>query len=89
MQGMRAVVALAQEPTAEERAEAAAANETWVAYPDDSPRRSPFFAGDSRAAMVPLLAHQARPSLLVIPGVLSCHLYSFWPRSVGLEPAMQ
>ncbi|KAK9916685.1 hypothetical protein WJX75_005772 [Coccomyxa subellipsoidea] len=49
--GMRAVVALAQEPTAQERTEAAAANETWVAYPDDSPRRSPFFAGDSRAAM--------------------------------------
>jgi hypothetical protein len=86
---MRAVVALAQEPTAQERTEAAAANETWVAYPDDSPRRSPFFAGDSRAAMVPLLAHQARPSLLMFSGDVSCFLSSFLPRSVGLEPAMQ
>ena len=56
---MRAVIALAKEPSTEDRLEAAAANETWVAHPDDSPRRSPFFAGDSRAAMVPLLAHQA------------------------------
>ncbi len=59
VQGMRAVIALAKEPSTEDQLEAAAANETWVAYPDDSPRRSPFFAGDSRAAMVPLLAHQA------------------------------
>ncbi|EIE26267.1 hypothetical protein COCSUDRAFT_39407 [Coccomyxa subellipsoidea C-169] len=50
-QGMRAVIALAKEPSTEDQLEAAAANETWVAYPDDSPRRSPFFAGDSRAAM--------------------------------------
>ncbi|CAL8466520.1 g6056 [Coccomyxa elongata] len=49
--GMRAVVALVQEPTDVEKAEAAANNETWVTFPDDSPRRSPFFAGDSRAAM--------------------------------------
>lgn len=89
LQGMRAVVALAQEPSAQERAEAAAANETWVAYPDDSPRRSPFFAGDSRAAMVPLLAHQAGPSLLMFSGIVSCFLSSFGPRCLGLDPAVQ
>jgi len=57
-QGIRAVVALEKAVGAADKAEAAAVNETWVVYPDDSPRRSPFFAGDSRAAMVPLLAHQ-------------------------------
>ncbi len=60
---MRAVVALVQEPSDAEKAEAAANNETWVTFPDDSPRRSPFFAGDSRAAMVPLLAHEARSAI--------------------------
>ncbi len=65
MQGIRAVVASVQEPSEAEKAEAAANNETWVTFPDDSPRRSPFFAGDSRAAMVPLLAHEVMLPFLV------------------------
>ena len=33
-------------------------NETWSYYPDDSPLRS-YYGGDTRAALVPYLAHQA------------------------------
>ncbi|KDD73155.1 hypothetical protein H632_c2477p0 [Helicosporidium sp. ATCC 50920] len=32
-------------------------NETWSYYPDDHPRRS-LYAGDTRAALVPFLAHR-------------------------------
>lgn len=60
-QGLTTVVALEAHAKESEAEDAAANNETWVSYPDDSPRRSPFFAGDSRAAMVPLLAHEVRP----------------------------
>lgn len=59
------MVALEKEVDAADKAEAAAVNETWVVYPDDSPRRSPFFAGDSRAALVPLLAHQVTSFFLL------------------------
>ncbi len=32
--------------------------ETWVAYPDDKPLHSLALKGDSRAALVPFLAHK-------------------------------
>lgn len=32
-------------------------NETWAHYPDDAPKRS-LYAGDTRAALVPFLAHK-------------------------------
>ena len=33
-------------------------NETWSYYPDDLPLRS-YYGGDTRAALVPYLAHEA------------------------------
>lgn len=58
MQGMGGVVAFATEQDEEARREAAAANETWLAYPDDDPLRTVTSGADSRAALTPLLAHQ-------------------------------
>ena len=57
---MRGVVAFATEQDEEARSEAAAANETWLAYPDDSPVRTVTSGADSRAALAPLLAHQVK-----------------------------
>lgn len=38
-------------------ADGRAHNETWMYYPDDTPLRS-MYAGDSRAALMPFLAHK-------------------------------
>ncbi|KFM22999.1 hypothetical protein F751_0357 [Auxenochlorella protothecoides] len=43
-------------PTPEVVAEGLLHNETWAYYPDDKPRRS-MYAGDTRAGLVPFLAH--------------------------------
>lgn len=55
---MRGVVAFATEQDAQTRSKAAAANETWLAYPDDDPVRTVTSGADSRAALAPLLAHR-------------------------------
>lgn len=60
-QGIRTYVASNQTLTAEERPAVAALGETWEAYPDDVPLRSLALKGDSRAALVPFLAHRFRP----------------------------
>ncbi|KAK9917000.1 hypothetical protein WJX75_009748 [Coccomyxa subellipsoidea] len=57
-QGVRTVVALDAQPSAEQQSEAAAAGETWVFYPNDLPKRSAY-SGDTRWALTPFLAHQA------------------------------
>ena len=57
---MRGVVAFATEQDEHMREEAAAANETWLAYPDDDPVRTATSGADTRAALMPLLAHQVR-----------------------------
>ena len=57
---MRGVVAFAMEQGEHARRDAAAANETWLAYPDDDPVRTVTSGADSRAALVPLLAHQVK-----------------------------
>ena len=58
VQGMRGVVAFATEQEEALIREGIAANETWIAYPDDDPVRTSTSAADSRAALVPLLAHK-------------------------------
>ena len=65
---MRGAVAFAAEQEQGLAEEAAAANETWLVYPDDDPVRTVTSAADSRAAIVPLLAHQVN----VIPRVWAC-----------------
>jgi hypothetical protein len=57
---MRGAVAFAAEQEQGLAEEAAAANETWLVYPDDDPVRTVTSAADSRAALVPLLAHQVK-----------------------------
>ena len=65
MQGMRGVVAFATKQHEHTGREAAAANETWLAYPDDDPVRTVTSGADSRAALAPLLAHQVGSSVAV------------------------
>ena len=55
---MRGVVAFAREQDESARREAAALNETWLAYPDGKPLRAVTLGAESRAALAPLLAHQ-------------------------------
>ena len=62
VQGMRGVVAFATEQDEQAREGAAAAHETWVAYPNDDPVRTVTSGADSRAALVPLLAHKVKLS---------------------------
>ena len=47
---------------------AAAHNETYEFYPDDVPLHSLALKGDSRAALVPFMAHRCAPSSLLLPG---------------------
>lgn len=54
---MRTYIALNHPPTEEQIADGKLHNETWGHYPDDNPRRS-MYPGDSRAGLVPFLAHQ-------------------------------
>ncbi|KAK9807756.1 hypothetical protein WJX72_008195 [[Myrmecia] bisecta] len=55
--GIRTFIASSHEPSAEQKAEGKAFQEVWSSYPDDNPVRS-FYAGDSRAALMPFLAHR-------------------------------
>lgn len=59
-QGIRTVVAMDAYPTEEQRRGAAEAEETWVFYPNDLPKRSAY-SGDTRWALTPFLAHQVAP----------------------------
>ena len=45
------------EPTAALIEDGRKHNETWTWYPDDMPLRS-LYGGDSRAALVPFIAHR-------------------------------
>ena len=45
---------------------AAAHNETYVFYPDDTPLHSLALKGDSRAALVPFMAHRCAPSSVLL-----------------------
>ncbi|KAK9815274.1 hypothetical protein WJX72_000949 [[Myrmecia] bisecta] len=56
-QGIRAFIASDAELSDEQKAERRAFNETWCNYPNDEPLRS-YYPGDSRAALVPFLAHR-------------------------------
>ena len=40
--------------------------ETWHAYPDDKPLHSLALKGDSRAALVPFLAHRYAQAPIVV-----------------------
>ncbi len=57
-QGLRTLVATNETPPVWKVKEGRKHNETWTWYPDDEPLRS-LYAGDSRAAMVPFIAHKA------------------------------
>lgn len=54
---MRTFIAHSDPPPQEVIEEAAMNNETWSWYPDDKPKRS-LYPGDSRAGLVPFLAHR-------------------------------
>lgn len=69
---MRGAVAFAAEQEQGLAEEAAAANETWLVYPDDDPVRTVTSAADSRAAIVPLLAHQVQCDTLQPSAKPSC-----------------
>ncbi|KAK9807886.1 hypothetical protein WJX72_012243 [[Myrmecia] bisecta] len=56
-QGVRTYIGGNKEASDTERAESAAYNEVLGFYPDDDPPRS-FYAADSRAALMPFLAHR-------------------------------
>eukprot|EP00891_Asterochloris_glomerata_P009889 jgi/Astpho2/9889/fgenesh1_pg.00152_%23_12_t len=56
--GMRTFVAGNTPPSDTQVEEGKRFNETWSFYPDDVPLRS-MYGGDSRAALVPYLAHKA------------------------------
>lgn len=56
-QGMRTVISSNNQPAEELLRDGQLHNETWVTYPDDNPLRS-LYGGDSRAALVPFLAHR-------------------------------
>ena len=56
-QGTRTLIAANFHPSEAMLADGRAHNETWVYYPDDVPLRS-MYAGDSRAALMPFLAHK-------------------------------
>ena len=72
MQGTKTVVAV-NDPQLVSRyaAEAAAANEIWVAYQDDSPPLRAKHPGDPRAAFTPWLAHQV--CTVTAPGNICIH----------------
>ena len=56
--GMRTFIASNKVLTLKQQQEAAQLhNETWTWWPDDEPRRS-MYQGDTRAAIVPFLAHE-------------------------------
>ncbi|KAK9811263.1 hypothetical protein WJX72_000828 [[Myrmecia] bisecta] len=55
-QGIRTVVLSDKASSNDRLAEGKQFNETWAAYPDDSPLRS-LYPGDSRAALAPFVAH--------------------------------
>ena len=76
MQGMRGVIAFAREQDERARRESAAANETWLAYPDDNPVRTVISGADSRAALAPLLAHQVGSHASTASGAFcSAHVF--------------
>lgn len=54
---MRTLIAANFHPSDAMQEEGRAFNETWIYYPDDVPLRS-LYAGDSRAALMPFLAHK-------------------------------
>ncbi|KAK9807637.1 hypothetical protein WJX72_005062 [[Myrmecia] bisecta] len=56
-QGIRTFIATNHEPAKELVQEGARFQEVWSSYPDDTPRRS-YYEGDSRAALMPFLAHK-------------------------------
>lgn len=56
-QGIRTLIAANFHPSEAMLADGRAHNETWMYYPDDVPLRS-LYAGDSRAALMPFLAHK-------------------------------
>ena len=58
MQGVRTFVATNYNLTEGNRTANAAHNETYAYYPDDAPLHSLALKGDSRAALVPFLAHE-------------------------------
>ena len=58
MQGIKTFIATNYNLTEGNRTAAAAHNETYAHYPDDSPLHSLALKGDSRAALVPFLAHE-------------------------------
>lgn len=55
--GVRTVIANNFHPTEAMIEEGKLHNETWVYYPDDNPLRS-MYGGDSRAALMPFIAHK-------------------------------
>lgn len=56
-QGIRTFIATNVKPSPELIEEGKRHNETWAHYADDQPLRS-LYAGDTRAGMVPFLAHK-------------------------------
>lgn len=56
-QGVRALIASNEKPSAAQVEEGNMFNETWTWWPDDLPQRS-MYVGDTRAAIVPFLAHK-------------------------------
>jgi len=55
---MRTFIAHSDSPPLDVIQEAAMHNETWSWYPDDTPYRRSLYPGDSRAGLVPFLAHR-------------------------------
>lgn len=62
-QGIRTFVATNHTLTGNEKDLFVGEGETWSSYPDDVPLRSLALKGDSRAALVPFLAHRSQPPL--------------------------
>jgi len=58
VQGIRTFHATNYNMTEGNRTANAAHNETYVYYPDDAPLHSLALKGDSRAALVPFMAHK-------------------------------
>ena len=58
MQGIRTFYATNYNLTEGNRTAYAAYNESYAYYPDDSPLHSLALKGDSRAALVPFIAHE-------------------------------
>lgn len=63
MQGIRTFIATNYNLTEGNRTANAGHNETYAFYPDDSPLHSLALKGDSRAALVPFLAHECASDL--------------------------